>query len=70
MSESDLKNFIESYYEDIIVAMDDADSPETSEHYRLGIRRLAKAFFDKIELFEISAAVPEVRDVDDWYAGV
>ncbi len=71
MQEETLKDFVASYYEDVVDALKAADEEPTDAHYRLGVRRLAKAFFDKIELFEIAPLLPELsmRDVDDWFAG-
>lgn len=71
MQDDTLKDFIASFYEDVADALDDADEEPTDAQYRLGVRRLAKAFFDKIELFELGSVLPElpVRDVDAWFAG-
>lgn len=64
-------NFIESLYEDVIGAMADANEEEVDPQYRLGVRRLASAFFNKFELFEIQRLLPKLtnRDVDAWFAG-
>jgi hypothetical protein len=64
-------DFIESFYEDVIAAMADADSTPVSPQYRLGIRRLASAFFHKFELFEMGEIIPNVTppDVDTWFSG-
>jgi len=71
MSRSNLERFILSFAEDISSAMNDSDSPDIDPQYRLGVRRLAKAFFDKAELFDLEEQVPALgkRDVDAWYAG-
>lgn len=66
-----LHDFIKSLYEDVVQAMDDADDEQGEPNYRLGVRRLAKAFFDKFDLFEVREILPSLieRDVDAWYAG-
>ena len=71
LSEETLANFIESFYEDVSRALDVAGAEDMHPQYRLGVRRLAKAFFDKFELFEIKGSIPHLqwRDVDEWYAG-
>lgn len=71
MSNGALSNFIKSLHEGIVEAMDDADDDPADPQYRLGVRRLAKLFFDRFELFELHSVLPEieVRDVDSWYAG-
>jgi len=71
MTNKTLANFVESLHEDIVEAMGDADMGSVDPQYRLGIRRLAKSFFDTFELFEVRAVLPtlEERDVDAWFAG-
>ena len=71
MSEQTCLRFIESYYEDIVAAMDDADKADSNVQYRLGVRRLAWAFFNKFELFEIDGIIPSLAmiDVDEWFSG-
>ena len=71
MHDDTLINFIESLYEDVSKAMDDANEVPIDSQYRVGVRKLAKAFFDKFELFEIRNILPDLaeRDVDAWYAG-
>jgi hypothetical protein len=71
MQQDTLKNFVASFYEDVADALDAADEEPTDPQYRLGVRRLAKAFFDKLELFEVAQMFPDLqtRDVDAWYAG-
>jgi hypothetical protein len=70
MKDQILIDFIESLYQDIIEAMkvaEESDSPQ----YRLGVRRLAKSFFDNIDLFHVDQIIPTIskQDVDAWYAG-
>jgi hypothetical protein len=64
-----LSDFVISFCEDIAAAISEAESKDTDPQYRLGIRRLAKAFFDKAELFEINSVIPEIPsiDIDVWY---
>lgn len=64
-------DFIESFYEDVIESMADADREPIDPQYRLGVRRLASAFFHKFELFEIEEILPDliIRDVDSWFSG-
>ncbi|HKX92212.1 MAG TPA: hypothetical protein VJM15_07290 [Sphingomicrobium sp.] len=71
MRNETLARFIESYCEDIIDAMHDADEPPVNGHYRLGVRRLASAFFHKFNLFELQEVLPHMRppDVDAWFEG-
>ena len=71
MTEDTLADFIRSFQEDVTEAMDDAIGEGYHAQYRLGVRRLAKAFFDKVDLFGIDELVPDlpIRDVDAWYAG-
>jgi len=71
MSAITLERFVASFVEDIASAMNDADAPGVDPQYRLGVRRLAKAFFDKAELFDLSGQIPELqmRNVDAWFAG-
>lgn len=71
MDNHTLSNFISSLHEDILEAMEDANHPQVDPQYRLGIRRLAKAFFDRFELFEVGDILPDLteRDIDAWYAG-
>jgi hypothetical protein len=70
MSDTNL-NFIKILHQEIMEAMQDASSEEVDPQYRLGIRRLAKSFFDTFDLFEMRRVLPELeeRDVDAWYAG-
>jgi len=65
-----MEDFVRSLHEDIVDAMKDADA-NGDPHYRLGVRRLSKAFFDKWELFGLSQMLPSLVsiDVDAWYAG-
>ena len=71
MKDQVLRDFIASIYDDIVGAMDDVDRESADPQYRLGIRRLAWAFFHKFELFELGTDLPDLvaRDVDAWYAG-
>lgn len=71
MSNQTALDFIESFYEDVVGAMSDADKEPTDLQYRLGIRRIAWAFFNKFELFEIDHILPNLinRDVDAWFSG-
>lgn len=71
MHQETLKDFVASFYEDVAEALKAADEEPTDAQYRLGLRRLAKAFFDKMELFDVGASLPELpmRDVDAWFAG-
>ncbi len=71
MSKKSLERFIENFSEDVLSAMRDSDAPDIDPQYRLGVRRLAKAFFDKVELFDVEEDVPALAkaDVDSWYAG-
>jgi hypothetical protein len=71
MNDQTYANFIESFYEDIIECMADADRDPGNVQYRLGIRRIAWAFFNKFELFEIDRILPNLtrRDVDAWFSG-
>ncbi len=71
MDNHTLSNFIASLHEGVVEAMKDANANQVDPQYRLGIRKLAKAFFDRFELFEIGNILPDLaeRDVDAWYAG-
>jgi hypothetical protein len=71
MRHDTLRDFVASFYEDVADALEAADEEPTDPQYRLGVRRLAKAFFDKLELFELAQMFPSLptRDVDAWYAG-
>lgn len=69
--EHTLMDFITSLHEDIVEAMNDIDNEPSDAQYRLGVRKLAWAFFQKFELFGIQEILPDLeeRDVDAWYAG-
>ena len=71
MQDETLRRFVASFYEDVTDALNAADEEPTDAQYRLGVRRLAKAFFDKFELFDLRSVVPTLpaRDVDGWFAG-
>jgi hypothetical protein len=65
-----LKNFIHDLYFDISLTIDQIHSTD-DDQYRLGIRRIAKIFFDKFELFELNEVFPDLpyKDVDAWFSG-
>jgi hypothetical protein len=71
MQDETLSRFVASFYQDVTNALDAADEEPTDAQYRLGVRRLAKAFFDKFELFDLGSVLPtlSLRDVDGWFAG-
>jgi hypothetical protein len=71
MTDETLRNFVATLSQSVADAMADADQQPTDSQYRLGVRRLAKAFVDTVELFELAGRYPELDmpDVDDWYAG-
>lgn len=71
MKDETLNNFVRSTYDDVVQAMNDADENLVNDQYRLGIRRVAKAFFDNYDLYDMRAILPELpwRDVDAWFAG-
>lgn len=71
MSDQTLANFLMCYQEAVIDAMNDAMKDDAHAQYRLGVRRLAKAYFDNLDLFNVGDLVPALvkRDVDAWYAG-
>ena len=66
-----LADFVASFYEDVITTLDEIDHEPADAQYKLGVRRLAWAFFNKFTLFEVGKILPELeeRDVDAWYAG-
>ena len=53
-----LRAFVAGFYDDLVEALEDADKEPTDAQYRLGLRRLAKAFFDNLELCEAGPALP------------
>lgn len=71
MNSQTAADFIESFYEDVATAMSDANCEPIDFQYKLGVRRLAWAFFNKFELFEIDKILPNLanRDVDAWFSG-
>lgn len=70
MNDDTLANFVASLHQDVLDAMKAADESNDAQ-YRLGVRRLAKSFFDNFELFQVGCILPAVsgQDVDAWYAG-
>jgi hypothetical protein len=66
-----LEHFVRSLHDEVVSAMKDADSSGAHPQYRLGVRRLAKSYFDSFELYEIGGTLPGLPrvDVDAWYAG-
>lgn len=69
--DSSVRGFIENLYSDIVSALSDSEGSNIDPQYQLGIRKLAKAFFDNFDLFELEDVFPNLqrRDVDAWYAG-
>lgn len=63
--------FIRQMYQAISEAMQSADQEPVSPQYRLGVRKLAKDFFDNFDLLGLGKQFPELQniDVDAWYAG-
>ena len=70
MEDNLAQDFIESFYEDVIEAMSEADNDANNIQYRLGVRKLAWAFFNKFEIFEIERILSRLtkHEVDAWFS--